>query len=201
MYLFLAILAVLVLLIIFILLLPIKIYFKCDFKQPTKTTVKILFFNLFKKQKKAKKQSKTAQKIKRALGISKLEKQNLKALIKEKGIREALLEVFSLLKDILNTLLSVVKKIKIAKLNTSIIIASDDAAATALYYGGCCAAVGTALGSLNSIVKIKDKSKETSIVCDFSKTECEFFIEAKIKIRIFNLVLAAIRFATKRLKS
>lgn len=110
----------------------------------------------------------------------------------EKGdIKETVLLVLDIVKSVLPPVFDLLKKVRITSLCVDITVGGDDAAQTAINYGRINAIFHSSLSALRNLVKVK--AKRIKIDCDFLKPETEQRIFFKMKIRIFFIIIAALR--------
>ncbi len=85
------------------------------------------------------------------------------------------------------------RKIRVEGLEVSMVAGGEDACQAALNYGKISAAVYTVLGALKSLLSVSVKAVE--IQCDFDAPTTCYRLHAKVKVRIFVLIAAAVRMA------
>lgn len=113
-----------------------------------------------------------------------------KKLNREKGFRVALGEITAFVKALILRIKKQLRHIKITRLCLGINVATDDAALTAIYYGAVCSAVYPLLSLLDSLSNIV--LKQIDIRADFESTKPDFAFSARVKLRLFFLLAAAI---------
>lgn len=110
---------------------------------------------------------------------------------KKGDIKETVLLVIDIIKSVLPPFYNLLKKVRITSLTVDITVAGEDAAQTAINYGKINALFHSSFAALQNFVKVK--AKRIKIECDFLKTETTQKIFFKVKIRIFFIVIAALR--------
>ena len=113
-----------------------------------------------------------------------------KKLNREKGFKVALSEITSFIKALILRIKKQLRHIKITRLCLGIKIATDDAALTAIYYGAVCSVVYPILSLLDSLSNIA--FKQIDIRADFESTKPDFAFSARVKLRLFFLLAAAV---------
>ena len=113
-----------------------------------------------------------------------------KKLNREKGFRVALSEITSFIKALILRIKKQLRHIKITRLCLGIKVAADDAALTAIYYGAVCSAVYPILSLLDSLSNIA--LKQIDIRADFESAKPDFAFSARVKLRLFFLLAAAV---------
>ena len=189
MWIFLSVLAFIILL----LLMPIYIIIKNDENNNNIFLIKFLFFKFdFKgdSSEKNKKQKKTDREAR---------KQKEKTAEK-KDFRETVSEIMKLISNIFEELLKLFKHLVARKFQLQIICASKDAAQAAIHYGECCAAVYPVLGFISSAIKVKEKGRDIDIRCEYDKSRWTVKYHFIIGIRICHILAALIRFGAKEVK-
>lgn len=113
-----------------------------------------------------------------------------KKLNREKGFKVALSEITSFIKALILRIKKQLRHIKITRLCLGIKVAADDAALTAIYYGAVCSAVYPILSLLDSLSNIA--LKQIDIRADFESAKPDFAFSARVKLRLFFLLAAAV---------
>lgn len=113
-----------------------------------------------------------------------------KKLNREKGFRVALGEITAFVKALILRIKKQLRHIRITRLCLGIKVAADDAALTAIYYGAVCSAVYPILSLLDSLSNIA--LKQIDIRADFESTKPDFAFSARVKLRLFFLLAAAL---------
>ena len=144
-----------------------------------------------KKKKSSEKQQKEKSKGE-LLKESKKDKNIIAKMIKEKGLRATIGELWQTFKPIILKAISLFKNIKVKKFNLQVITASDDAAKTALEYGGVCALVFPILSFLKSAMHFPNKITKVHIDADYDAEAPTLFLDLKLKVRVIAVVNAAI---------
>lgn len=152
-------------------------------------------------KKKAKRRKKTASQSSEMLNESKKDKNIIAKMIKEKGLRTTVSELWDTFKPILIKAISTFKKIKVKRLDLKVTVATDDAAKTALEYGGICTLVFPTLSFLQSQLKFPDRAANVHIGVDYNSNKPTLYLFAKLKIRLITVLCAAISALWTVLKS
>ena len=113
-----------------------------------------------------------------------------KKLNREKGFKVALSEITSFIKALILRIKKQLRHIKITRLCLRLKVATDDAALTAIYYGAVCSVVYPILSLLDSLSNIA--FKQIDIRADFESTKPDFAFSARVKLRLFFLLAAAV---------
>lgn len=195
-----------------ILLLPISFIITSKADKKTVIKIKILFFPIFsnnkpKKSASSKKQNSSDNKksdeeskeknqrikrIKHLFGIDRFDSfKKLCRNVKEGGIDGTFSKTINIIKFILSRLKSVIKHIKIKKMNISFVSGGEDSASAAFGYGMACSAVYPITGYIYA-VSGNPKNININLKCDFDADKPAFLIDAAFKIRIIYLLKAAL---------
>lgn len=142
-------------------------------------------------KKKTKRGKRVSSQSSTMLNESKKDKNIIAKMIKEKGLRQTVSELWETFKPIVVKAISTFKKIKVKRLDLKVTVATDDAAKTALEYGGICTAVFPALGFLKTQLKFPDRAANVHIGVDYNSDEPTLYLFAKLKIRLITALCAA----------
>lgn len=183
----LTIISAVVLLIVLLLFLPISLDIK--YTDSFFMTVRFAGIRIYKIEpgKDIKKPKADAESDKKA---EKQAENPFKKLNREKGFRVALSEITSFVKALILRIKKQLRHIKITRLCLGINVATDDAALTAIYYGAVCLAVYPILSLLDSLSNIA--LKQIDIRADFESAKPDFAFSARVKLRLFFLLAAAV---------
>ena len=183
----LTIISAVVLLIVLLLFLPISLDIK--YTDSFFMTVRFAGIRIFKIEpgQDIKKPKSDAESDKKA---EKQAENPFKKLNREKGFRVALSEITSFIKALILRIKKQLRHIKITRLCLGIKVATVDAALTAIYYGAVCSAVYPILSLLDSLSNIA--LKQIDIRADFENAKPDFAFSARVKLRLFFLLAAAI---------
>ena len=113
-----------------------------------------------------------------------------KKLNREKGFRVAPGEITAFIKALILRIKKQLRHIRITRLCLGINVVADDAALTAIYYGAVCSAVYPILSLLDSLSNIA--FKQIDIRADFENAKPDFAFSARVKLRLFFLLAAAV---------
>lgn len=181
-----------VLLIIFvILMLRIKVVFLFSTKGTTELKANLLFYKIYDlNAKKKKKSGRFGRFLKRIFGIDTLtDTEGLKADAAESGISDTVEKVLTVLFLLAGQIMWLLKRVQFKKLRILAVCGGNDAADAAMEYGAVCSLIYPFAGYLETTLKIKEKSKDINVFCDF-EGEAVFETEIIAKIRIIHIVRA-----------
>ncbi len=130
--------------------------------------------------------------LKKAAGLSRLEKKRVKTHVKKAGVFDTVKESFDLILDLLKKIVELLRRCVIKKLRLKIVCAKEDAADTAISYGRYCAVVNPALAFIHNFMKVKERGKDISITCDYNGGEEKFELELVLYARVFRVLGALI---------
>ena len=190
MWIFLGILAFIILLITVILLLPIYVIIKTDKDGEIIILYKILHKTFGENPNPDNPILKT---LKKATGVERLEKKNLKTNTEKSGLSDTVATSLNLIIDLLKELLALLYYCTAKKFRLKIVCADSDAADAAISYGSCCAIVYPILGYLHSVINIKKRGQDISIDCIYEDGKDAFEFESVLVIRVFRVLAALIR--------
>lgn len=125
-------------------------------------------------------------------------KDYLKNLFKDKGVADALSELFGILKEILSTLGDAAKHISAKKFTLKIRVGGSDAAAAALAFGAANAVVYPALTAIGAIINLK--KRDVNILCDFDRKGYSVFADICLSIKPLFVLSAACGVLIKLIK-
>lgn len=193
MWIILGIIGFLAVLITVILLLPVKIILKNDAQNALLLRFQFLF-KTFGEDPDPKPQSNSDNPIvkllKSATGADRLDRKAVEQSIQNAGLTKAVAETFSTLASLLKEVVNLLKVCKITKLHVKIRCAGTDAAEAAIHYGQCCAAAYTLLDVLGQFTKLRKRSCNIDIGCDFASDHSVFRYDVVLTIRIWRLLKA-----------
>ena len=192
MWIFLGIVAFLIILISVILLLPISIIIKTD-----QNGELILRYKLLNKiyGEDPDPNNPILKTLKEASGINRLQKENLKNEIENTSFLNTLSESFALIIALLKRLLGLLRYCNVRVLKLHITCAEEDAAKTAIDYGRCCALAYPFLGFIHSNVKVRKKGEDINISCDYESRKGDYTFEIVLVLRFFRVLGAFFRTA------
>ena len=173
-------------LLIFLLLFS-SVSVSCRIDDDVKVKIRYLFikFNLPKHRKSKKSQAKNTPK--------KQTKSNyIKQLIEQNGLLGAIKELLFIVKTILSRGFKMAHHIRVKRFNMLVTAASDDPAKTAVEYGALCSIVFPALSGFQSMMKWNDRKTEVVVNSDFCTDKPTLFIDFKIKLRLYFIVIAGL---------
>ena len=126
--------------------------------------------------------------LKKAGGVTRLEKKNLQASVKSGGLQKTVTDSFQLIIDLLKEVLGLLQYATARRLHVKIRCGGEDAAETAIHYGQYCAIAHGFLNVLQGFVKIRKRGCKIDIGCDFFGEDA-FAYDILLVVR-FNHVLA-----------
>ncbi len=197
MWIFLGIVAFLVLLITAILHLPVYIIIKSDDSGELMIRYKFLHKTFGENPDPNNPILKT---LKKASGISRLEAESLQLNVQKSGLLGTVSQTCRILIDLLKEVGKILKYCTAKRLSIKIICTGDDAAEAAINYGQCCTVIYPFAGLLSSIMKIRKKGQNINISCDYDGKQDIFKIDFLIMIRFYRVLAAFFRIALKEAK-
>ena len=197
MWIFLSIVGVIALIILAILMLPVYIIIKSDENGELILRYKILFKTFGENPDP---NNPILKALKKASGISRLEKKNLKSSAKETGISTTVSQTLRIVIDVLREVVAILKYCTAKRFYIKVVCAEEDAADTAISYGKCCAAVYPIAGLLSSIMKVRKKGQHIDISCDYLGGKDDFQFDFLISVRLYHVIAAFFRIAFKEAK-
>lgn len=201
MWIALAVLGFLAALITVIVLLPVKVIIKNDEKNELILRYKFLG-KLYGEDPNP--DDPIIKALKTATGVDRLEKKVLKQNVQTSGLQKTVTESYSMLVDLLKEVVALLKLCVVTKLQVKIRCAGDGADQVAIHYGECCAATHTLLNLLQSFLKIRKRTCDIDISCDFLGGEGSFDYHVILRTRVGRVVAALWRVAmaeAKRMKT
>ena len=190
MWIFLGIVGFLALLITIILLLPVYVIIKSDEKEGIILRYKFLGKTYGEHPDPNNPIIKT---LKKAAGLSRLEKKEIKKSTKKKGYFNAVRESLALILDLLKKIVDLLKLCKVKKFYVSIVSAEEDAASAAINYGKYCAIASPIIAFLDANLRIGRRGRDINISCDYDKKEAVFEFDILLMIRVSRVLSALIK--------
>ncbi len=183
----------LALLVLGALLLPVKIIFRKEGDEP-EIYIRLLWWDFLKKDAP---QSGFAKKLQDILGISgaKKAKNTTKA-----SPAQTVRFVAENLKTLVSQLRRLLRKCAIRRLKLRIVAADEDAAAAAMEYGAVSAVVYGLTGFLTASCRMKEKTADIQIGCDYNSTQWEFTYDIVLAVRVFRIARAFLALALEHMK-
>ena len=197
MWIFLGIIAFLILLITFLLLSPVYVIIKNDDNNEFFLRYKYLFWTFGEDPDPNNPIIKT---LKDASGITRLEKKNLESNVKRSGLSDTVNQTLRMLVDLLGELAKLLKYCTFKKFMLTIVCAEAEAEDTAVSYGQCCATVYPTLGFLNSIIKFRKRGSKINISCDYESKKEIFLYDCLLSVSLSHVLAAFFRVAWKEAK-
>lgn len=190
MWIFLGIIAFIILLITVILLLPVYVIIKTDETGEVIFRYKILFKTYGENPNPDNPIVKTLVKTS---GLERLRKEQFKESAMRGTVLDALGENVSLIVGLLKYLLGLLKRCKVKVLKLNVICAEGDAAETAIYYGQSCALVYPLVSFIHASLKVRKKGEKVAIICDYDGQESYYELETILVVRVFRVLGAVLR--------
>lgn len=135
--------------------------------------------------------------LKKAAGLSRLEKKEIKTSVKSAGVFDTVRRDFELVLDLLKKIVDLLRTCVVKKLKLKIVCAKPDAADTAISYGKYCAIVNPVLAYIHNFMKVRKRGQDISITCDYNGGEEKFDLELVFYVRVFRIVSTLIRVVLK----
>lgn len=107
-------------------------------------------------------------------------------IYKKYGIVDGTAEILSIVQKLLSSLLNLLSKCTISKLNINLKVVGDDPADAAINYGAVCAVAYPFIGGLSAITNIKKPNVNIFVDYDAHKPEFDFLLI--IKLRAFKSI-------------
>ena len=164
-------------------LLPVYLRLYKDEEGNAKCTLKILCFPVsLEKKDKPKKDSEVLQQ----LGLSHYTSTgNLKKRISEKGLLTALKELTHIFKLLFSALGQAAKKFRVCRAKLTVVTAGEHAA---MEYGAACALLYPLSAFLQSRSRVKSRSVDVDVSCDFEALEAEISYDLVLRIFVGDLI-------------
>lgn len=131
--------------------------------------------------------------LKKAAGLSRLEKKEIKTNVKKAGVFDTLRQDFDLILDLLKKIVDLLRLCVVKKLKLKIVCAKEDAADTAISYGRYCAVVNPVLAYIHNFMKVRESGKDVSITCDYNGGDEKLELELVLYARVFRVLGALIK--------
>lgn len=189
--------AALLLFIALLLVLNVKFLFDFSTEGALNFKIKLLCFTVYdinkpKKEKKSKKPSRIGAYFKKLFGIGKKETDTADGEKTKEAISDKVTKFITLFMLLADSLIWLVKKIKLKRFGLDVICGGGDAADAAIEYGVVCSAVYPFIGYLETNFKGAERALDVNIGCDF-ENEAYFGIDIKAKIRIIHILRAFLK--------
>lgn len=190
MWIFLGIIAFILLLITAILLLPVYVIIKTDETGEVIFRYKILFKTYGENPNP---DNPIVKALVKTSGLERLRKEQFKESAMRGTVLDALGENVSLILGLLKHLLGLLKRCKVKVLKLNVICAEGDAAETAIYYGQSCALVYPLVSFIHASLKVRKKGEKVAIICDYDGQESYYELETILVVRVFRVLGAVLR--------
>ncbi len=190
MWIFLGIVGFLALLITVILLLPVYVVIKSDEEEGIILRYKFLGKTYGENPDPNNPIIKT---LKKAAGLSRLEKKEMKKSTKKKGYFDTVRESLALILDLLKKILDLLKLCKVKKFYINIVSAEEDAAQAAINYGRYCAVASPVIAFIDANLKIGKRGRDINISCDYDKKEAAFDFDILLMVHLSRVLSALVK--------
>lgn len=197
MWLFLSILAIIMLVVTVILSIPVKIIIKNDQDNNLTILYKILFKTFGENPDP---DNSVVKLLKEVSGVSAIEKKSMEKNVGQSGWLDTTLDTLNILTNLLKEIASLLKYCTAKRFEINILCSEENAADTAINYGRYCAVVYPMASFLNSIMKVRKKGQKLNIQADFSGGESEFSYDFLISVTLFRVLVALFKVALKEAK-
>lgn len=197
MWIFLSIVAFLVIIITVILLLPVRIIIKNDENGELILLYKILFKTFGEDPDP---NHPVVKALKKSTGVDNLELAKLREQVKQKGLKETVSQTLRILLDLIKEFVGLLKYCKAEKFEFKVVCTGDDAAETAINYGECCAVAYPILGLIGSVLKIKKRGCDVDIRCDYNGKPQIVRYNFVLKVSLYRAIAALWRISLKEAK-
>lgn len=138
--------------------------------------------------------------LKKILGIENFDSgDSLFKSVKEQGISGTVSEFFEVLKNYIENLKQIVKSISVRQFSFDMVCAGEDSAKAALLYGTVCAIVYPVSAYFAAYMKNPDKQLALNLSCDYELKSPTTNYRLVLRIRIFRILIAALRIAKNNL--
>ncbi len=192
MWIFLGILAFIVLVVSLILISPVRFIIKSDEDGELMIRYKILFKTFGEDPDP---NQPIVKALKEISGVSRLSKERLKQNAKASSLTETLKDSFSLILGLLKRLFELLKICKITTLRINIVCAEGEADKTAINYGTCYAVISPILNFLHSSGNVRRRCESINITCDFEAEHGSYDYNIVLTVPFFRIVGAILRAA------
>lgn len=128
--------------------------------------------------------------LKSATGADRLDRKAVQQSIESDGLQKAVSQTFTTLAALVKEIVNLLKVCKITKLHVIIRSAGEDAAEAAIHYGGCCAAAYTLLDILGHYTKLRKRSCNIDIACDYEGEKTLFRYDLVLTIPVWRVLKA-----------
>lgn len=186
MWIVLSIIAIIMLLITIILLLPVTVIIKTNHQGEFIFRYKILFKTFGENPDPNQPIVKALKKI---TGVNRLTAKTLKTNNLLPDIKEKILVITGLLKQLVQLL----KSCTVKTLKINIVCAGEDAANTVMNYGICHAVISPLLAFVHSAMKVRKNCEKINISTNFSANSGLFEFETVLATKVFFVLVALLR--------
>ena len=184
----------LALLVLGALLLELKIIFQKKENSEPSVYIRLLWWDFLKEDAP---QSGLGKKLQDILGISGAKKG--KNTSKDSPLQTVKF-VAENLKILVSQLRRLLSKCAIRRLKLRIVCAGEDPAETAMEYGAVSSVVYGLAGYLAATCRMKEKTADIQIGCDYNSTKWEFSYDIVLAVRMFRIVRAFLALAFENVK-
>lgn len=142
-------------------------------------------------RKNKKQTTRLVQQEKKALGKKKPNQKKPKVNPEKRPLIETVSLIVDLIKTAVEPTRSMLRRVRITAVDVTVIAGGEDAAQTAILYGQLCGAIYGGAAALKNLMTVKVKN--LTVGYDFQKTEPEYNVFFKVKLRGFVAVAALAR--------
>ena len=193
-WIFLGILALIVLLIAVGILLPVDLLLSLDQAKGFRIRYRLLG-KIYGEEAKEKKPSPIIEKLKKSLGLEHLGSvDKLKSSLSRKGASETLKDTVLAFWEILDRIFWIIKRCRISRCKIAVFCGGEDAP---LDYGTACAVVYPLISYLESAAALRPKAEEITILCDDDRQETILELEIFVRVRVVHILCALVHIAIK----
>lgn len=200
-WIFLGILALIVLLIAGGILLPVDLLLSLDQAKGFRIRYRLLgkiYGDEAKEQKpkKKKKPNPIVESLKKSLGLEHLGSvDKLKSSLMRKGASETLKDTVLAFWEILDRIFWILKRCRITRCKVAVLCGGEDAP---LDYGTACAVVYPLVSYLESAAGLRPKAEKITILCDDDRQETIVELEIFVRVRVVHILRALVHIAVKK---
>ena len=128
--------------------------------------------------------------LKTATGVSRLEGKAVQKNIHKDGLKKTVTESFTMLVDLFEEVIAILKYCKITAFRVDILCIGEDAAEAAIRYGQYSAVVYGLLSALQNLTKIRKRGCKINIACNFFDQEPIFRYHVVLSVSLGRVIMA-----------
>ncbi len=197
MWIFLSVIALIVILISVILLSPVHIIIKSGKDDELIILYKYLFWTFGENPNP---NHPIVRALKKSTGIDKLDKESLQSSAEESGFQTTAAQTVEIVIDLLREVVTILRFCTARRFKLHVLCSSKDAAEAAISYGQCCAFVYPMVGLANANMRVKKSGADVKIDCDFNGVPEFVRYDFLISVRLNHLLAALWRVSLKEAK-